>query len=595
MSKTVNEKVKDEIIGHSIDLNRLEVQMKRDVIKELKSLEEELITQLQKSNILNGKPMTRFKQKRLQVLLKQTKETIQTVYKKAKDSLTDDLIKVAGISEAQTVSALNTSIKAELLSTGLSKQALKSIASQTLIEGAPSKEWWSRRGTAFKDKFSDTVRKGMLAGDTTDSVVRSLRGTRALRYKDGVLNGNYRSAEALVRTSIQTVANEARIETYRDNNDLIKGIEWSATFDSRTSEICASLDGAQWDLDYNPIGGSGEPFPGFIAHWNCRSTTVAIVKSWKELGAKGKFQEIPKSTKASMDGQVSGKKNYEGWLKGKDKKTQEEVLGVGKRKLWKEGKLGFSDLVSGSGKPLTLEQLQSKVGIKTAKGRSPITIEGFIAQNKSAKKLRDIEKGSADLNMGSNGDEVLNKLQESRGFTGLPKVVSEKEFNKTQGYIWEGVDTSQGKGKKSDIFYRGESKLSHKEQFLTGEYRTGSGVFGNGTYGHPQYDYAIGYANFEKANMITMKLAKDAKVADTFDILKEARKIYKLQKETAIVNEGLIAAGKMTVKESENILKHLHSMQDPGRIATMLGYDAIYVDTVGEIIVLNRSKLVVLK
>jgi SPP1 gp7 family putative phage head morphogenesis protein len=364
MSKTVNEKVKDEIIGHSVNLNRLELQMRRDIIKELKVLEKDLIKKLEKSNILNGRPMTRFKQKRLKALLKQTQGTIKTAYDKIRKQLDGDLVKVAGISEAQTVNALNTSIKSEVLSTAMSKQALKAIVSDSLIEGAPSKEWWSRRSVALKDKFSDTVRQGMLAGETTPKVVRNLRGSKALRYKDSVLSGNYRSAEALVRTSIQTVANKARLETYRENDDLIKGIEWSATFDSRTSEICASLDGAQWDLEYNPIGDNSQPFPGMIAHWNCRSTTVAIVKSWKELGAKGKFKEIPKSTKASMDGQVSGKKNYEGWLKGKDKKTQEEVLGVGKRKLWKEGKLGFSDLVSGSGKPLTLEQLHIKLKIK---------------------------------------------------------------------------------------------------------------------------------------------------------------------------------------------------------------------------------------
>jgi SPP1 gp7 family putative phage head morphogenesis protein len=360
MFRTVNERVKDEIIGHSVDLNRLETQMKRDIIKKLKNLESDLIKKLEKSNVLNGKPMTKFRQKKLSALLKQTQETIQLAYKQARDNLNENLIKVAGISEAQTVNALNTSIKVEVLSTSMSKQALKSIAKNTLIEGAPSKEWWNRRSTAFKDKFTDTVRKGVLAGETTQKIVGELRGTRELRYKDAVLAGNYRSAEALVRTSIQTVANEARIETYRENDDLIKGIEWSATFDNRTSDTCMFLDGLQWDLNYNPLG-HGTTFPGFTAHWNCRSTTVSIVKSWKELGAKGKFKEIPKSTKSSMDGQVSGKKGYEDWLKGKPESFQKEVLGTGKYKLWKEGNLGFSDLVSGSGKPLTVEQILSKL------------------------------------------------------------------------------------------------------------------------------------------------------------------------------------------------------------------------------------------
>jgi len=360
---TVNEKIKDKIIGHSVDLNRLEIQMKKDIVKELKVLEKDLIKKLEKSNILNGKPMTRFRQKRLKALLKQTQETIKTAYRDVRNKFSKDLVKVAAISEAQAADAINKSVKVEIMSVGMSKQTLKSIVSNSLIEGAPSKDWWARRSVALKDKFSDTIRQGMLSGETTANIVRNLRGTKALNYKDSVLSGNYRSAEALVRTSIQTVANDARIETYRENNDLIKGIEWSATFDNRTSETCMFLDGLQWDLDYNPLG-HGTTFPGATAHWNCRSTTVAITKSWKELGGKGKFKEIPESTRASMDGQVSGKIGYEGWLKSKDASFQKETLGSGKYELWKKGKLGFTDMVNGSGNPLTLSQIEKKLKIK---------------------------------------------------------------------------------------------------------------------------------------------------------------------------------------------------------------------------------------
>jgi len=359
---SVNSDLKDEITGHAVSLNRLEAGMRKDVVKELKVLERKLTKQLDNSNVLNGKPMTKFRQKRLRELLKQTKETINQHYKEIENRLDNDLASVAGVVEAQTVKAVNTSIKASVLSTGMSKQALRAIASNTLIEGAPSKEWWARRGTAFVDKFSDTVRQGMLSGETTPQIVRKLRGSRDLQYKDGLLQGNYRSAEALVRTSVQSVANSARVETYRENDDIVKGIEWSATFDNRTSQICANLDGKQWDLDYNPIG-HGTPYPGDTAHWNCRSTTVSVLKSWKELGAKGKFKEIPESTKASMDGQVSGKQNYETWLGKQSKATQEDVLGKGKRKLWKEGKVGFSDLVDQSANPLTLGQIKNKLSM----------------------------------------------------------------------------------------------------------------------------------------------------------------------------------------------------------------------------------------
>ncbi len=361
MAKTVNEKVKDEIIGHSVDLNRLEVQMKKDTLARLKKLEILLIKQLEKSKIWKVKK-EQTRRKELEAFLKNVKSKINDAYMAVQQSYIVDLTAIARIAEKQTISSINKGIKSDVLEPKMSKQMLKAIASNTLIEGAPSKEWWKRKSDIFLTKFKDVVRKGMSANQTTDEVVSALVGTKVNKFKDGALYSQYRGAEALIRTSIQTVANQARIDTYRDNDDLVKGIEWSATFDSQTSETCMALDGLQWDLEYNPIG-HGTPFPGATAHWNCRSTTVGITKSWKELGAKGKFKEIPKSTRASMDGQVSGKMNYEGWLKTKDSAFQKEVLGSGKYKLWKEEKLGFTDMVSGSGKPLTLGQLENKLNL----------------------------------------------------------------------------------------------------------------------------------------------------------------------------------------------------------------------------------------
>jgi hypothetical protein len=63
-------------------------------------------------------------------------------------------------------------------------------------------------------------------------------------------------------------------------------VQWVSTLDSRTTEICIALDGLQWTLpDYEPIGHKVD-FPGAIAHWGCRSTQIAVVKSWEELGGK---------------------------------------------------------------------------------------------------------------------------------------------------------------------------------------------------------------------------------------------------------------------------------------------------------------------
>jgi len=359
---SVNDVMVDEIIGHSVDLQRLEVSVKSKILKELKTLEKSLIEELNTSDMWSAK-RTQTKNKRLKTLLKQTEGTINNSYKQIAVEHTTTLAGVASLAEKQAVKSINTVMKVELASTSMSKKMLKAIASDTLFEGAPSKEWWSRRGVAFRNRFGDTVRQGMLQGETNDTIIRNLIGTPLNKFKDGALTPNYRSAEALVRTSIQAVANESRLMTYADNDDIIKEIEWVSTLDSRTSPFCRALDGLRWsNPDMEPIG-HHRRFPGTTAHWNCRSTQVSIIKSWEELGAKGKFKEIPDSTRSSMDGQVSEKLNYEGWLKTKSKGFQKEVLGAKKYELWQEGKLSFTDMVNQSGNALTLEQLENKLNI----------------------------------------------------------------------------------------------------------------------------------------------------------------------------------------------------------------------------------------
>lgn len=359
---TVNDIIFDEITGYSVDLQRLESSVKADVRKNLKKLEATLVKELETSNIWNAK-RTQTKLKRLKVLLEQTKDTISTSYKAIAKEHVSVLIAVASLAEKQAVNSINSALKIEVSSVGMSKQMLKSIASDTMFEGSPSTEWWKRRNVAFQNRFGDTIRQGMMRGDDSKTITRALIGTRANKFKDGALAPNFRSAEALVRTSIQAVANESRLATYAENDDIIKEIEWVSTLDNRTTQTCMALDGLKWsNPDKKPIGHS-QPFVGTTAHWGCRSTQVAITKSWEELGAKGKFKEIPESTRASMDGQVSDKLSYESWLKTKPREFQKDVLGSKKYKMWKEGNLSFTDMVNQSGNPLTIEQLNRKLNL----------------------------------------------------------------------------------------------------------------------------------------------------------------------------------------------------------------------------------------
>ena len=224
-----NEKILDEIVGYAIDIQRYEATVQKKIIKQLKTLQAQIVKELKDSS-LGDAVRLQTKQKRLKALLIKTNETIAVAYKDISKSQIVILKEVAELSEMQTISAINTSIKADVVSPTMNKTMLNTIASDTLIEGAPTKQWWKRRTGQFQSKFEDTVRMGMLQSLTTDQIVSTLVGTQLNKFKDGALYSQFRGADALVRSSIQTVANTSRLETYQNNSDVIKGIEWSSTF-----------------------------------------------------------------------------------------------------------------------------------------------------------------------------------------------------------------------------------------------------------------------------------------------------------------------------------------------------------------------------
>ncbi|MDY0626702.1 phage head morphogenesis protein, partial [Pasteurella multocida] len=171
-----------------------------------------------------------------------------------------------------------------------------------------------------------------------------------------------RSAETLVRTAVMKVNDEAHKLLRDENMDIIKGEQHISTLDTRTSEVCRARDGLVWDLNQKPVGDHKVPYQRPPLHPNCRSTLRLIMKSWRELGFD--VDEIPESTRASMDGQVKANITYEDWLKNKTKAQQDEILGKGKAELWRNGVITFRDMLDQSGRPLTLADLRAKFNIQ---------------------------------------------------------------------------------------------------------------------------------------------------------------------------------------------------------------------------------------
>lgn len=113
------------------------------------------------------------------------------------------------------------------------------------------------------------------------------------------------------------------------------------------SMVCASLDGQVFDIDTGP-----QP----PRHPNCRSSSIPVMKSWKEMGFN--FKELPESTRASMDGQIPESMTYNDWLRKRSASEQDDILGKTKGKLYRDGGLDVQNFVDRTGSEMNLDELR---------------------------------------------------------------------------------------------------------------------------------------------------------------------------------------------------------------------------------------------
>lgn len=222
-------------------------------------------------------------------------------------------------------------------------------AAPSLVEAAITRQ--PMMGRAFGEWFGDwvpratesrivaRVRAGMVAGESAPQIVRSLQGTRALQYTDGVMAQSRRGVAMLVRTTMTHTSSVARDLTFQKNSDVVERVRWVATLDLRTSLICASLDGKTWTVD--------EPHPSPPAHPNCRSTLGPSIGP-------------PAGMRAALGGRVDGKTVVEEWWKSRSVAEQNLAIGKTKAEAWRAGKLTIEEMVDVAlGRTLTLDELRA--------------------------------------------------------------------------------------------------------------------------------------------------------------------------------------------------------------------------------------------
>ena len=379
-----------EVIAHAVDLSRFSADLEQRAVQRLLEAAKDIAGKLAAEGV------TPFRQARLEALLVAIAGTLDSAMDAALRDVARQLRALAKAEASATVDLINHAVGAPLAASGLSAAQLEALADPDVLlldlggRREVLRNWWQAAARQSLERVRQSLISGFLAGEGMEDLVRRVAGGGP--GQPGVLtaiNGGPRAQlVTLVRTSVMQVAGQSRLLAYRENADIIAGLEHHSTLDGRTSLPCQVRDGKQWSLDQQPIGGHDVPFFPPPVHPNCRSTLLSVLRSWEELAgpkamsarhpgrpfleimrerlaARGwsqeKITQALADMRSSMGGPVPASLSTEAWMEAHPERAR-AMLGDVRFKLWKSGKASLRTMLnSAATEPLSLEALLAKI------------------------------------------------------------------------------------------------------------------------------------------------------------------------------------------------------------------------------------------
>lgn len=359
---SINDRFRDFQVAQQVRWIRVQNRDVRAALRLLADTERRVTEYLRQQSRMDD---ARYTRARLLALREQLGLLVAALETRLTTELEENARRASATSGRVEADALRRILPAGLDVTTPNLAVLEVAATSASYLGATLSEWSRSFHRSLNETTWRSVQAGIIAGRTTDELTRDLLGTRAANMKDGDLEPRRRGMEALVRTSINHAVSAGRQAVWEANSDLISSIQWVSTLDSRTTPICQGRDGKVGPVndgdDWTPPDGADllePPFARPPAHINCRSTTVAVTRSWRDLGIDE--DELAPATRASMDGQVSAKTTYFEWLGRQSAAVQREVLGPSRYDLWKKGGVTPDRFQNDKGRLYTLDEMQKR-------------------------------------------------------------------------------------------------------------------------------------------------------------------------------------------------------------------------------------------
>lgn len=276
--------------------------------------------------------------KELRMLIAAIQEAIATSYTAISFAQTNVLFDLVD-------TEVDFSMRAAGLTRRISEAATRRAAAGVLVHGASVPDHWQRQAQNLSWQVASAVRAAYASGTGGRALAAAVLGEGRLgQERGGALEGAQRAARGLVDSTVQSGTNAGRLASFQANDSDVNALSWFAILDTRVCPNCAMRAGKLYTVKLEPIGHSipiGGPPP---LHFFCRCILLPM--------------KFPKGPPKDGGPTVS---TFDKWIKKQPLDRQEELLGVGRTALWKEGKITLSDLVGQNGLMLTLGQLKAQV------------------------------------------------------------------------------------------------------------------------------------------------------------------------------------------------------------------------------------------
>ena len=241
-----NDDLQDAQVRHQMFLQRHSAQVVAKAVALLNQSIAGIVARLERED------MTGITEARLRALLKAEGALVKEAYKPVRDAIRKDVEAFARYEAQFQAGILAGPLPVQLdVVTPAPAQVVAAVKARP-FQGRHLREWFKDMEEGAFARLRNAIRIGYVEGRTTEQVVRDIRGTRRAKYADGIMQASRRSVQATVRTAMTHTANVARHETYMANEDLIEGVLYVATLDSRTTLVCASNDGKVFPVDSGP-------------------------------------------------------------------------------------------------------------------------------------------------------------------------------------------------------------------------------------------------------------------------------------------------------------------------------------------------------